>query len=66
VIGLTSIEKPEDFEASIGKFLAWQRSLPVAESLLALGKPTNGAYETPREVAAWFQQSETSPSRSSA
>jgi len=59
LIGLTTIERPEDFEANIGRFLAWQRSLPVAESLLELGKPTTGAYSVPPEVQAWFQQSAT-------
>lgn len=56
VIDLINIDKPEQFEERIGAFLAWQRSLPVARSLLALGKPES-SYETPKQVDDWFDRS---------
>jgi hypothetical protein len=58
VIGLTNQQRPEDFEARIGQFLAWQRSLPVAKSLMALGKPNTGVYQVPKDVEEWFQRSD--------
>ena len=45
-----------EFEAQLGRFLAWSAALPAAEAILTLGvsPPT---FDPPQHIADWFRQS---------
>jgi hypothetical protein len=49
-VGLSSKGSGEEFEASLGRLLAWQRALPTVASLSRLGSPT---HERSPEFEEW-------------
>ena len=57
-IGLRQLDRPEQFEERIGRFLAWQRSLPIAEALIDLGTPVSGG-PVPGQVQTWFRDAKS-------
>ncbi|HXC76152.1 MAG TPA: hypothetical protein VNU19_03795 [Candidatus Acidoferrum sp.] len=54
ILGLIHLDRPEQFEERLGRFLAWQRSLPLAEGLIDLGVPLGGSSVDGR-VSTWFR-----------
>jgi hypothetical protein len=53
-LGLRQLDSPEQFEERIGRFLAWQRSLTISETLMDLGTPLAGP-PVPGQVTTWFR-----------